>query len=115
MRLRPLLRALVPLALALVVAVTVSAAAVTPLQAHARDVRSAVPAADAYYADNGTYAGVTVAKLHRIDTSLKRVLVRDATKNGYCIQSTLAPFVHFAGPGGLTRAGACGVSGSRVS
>lgn len=114
MGLRPLFRALVPLALALVVAVAVSSAAVTPLQAHARDVRSAIPAAEAYHADNGTYAGMTVAKLRRIDTSLKRVLVREATKNRYCIQSTLAPFVHFTGPGGLTRAGACGVKGTAI-
>jgi len=100
------------LALALTSAAT---AATDPLQVRAREVRSAVPAAEAWYADHNTYAGMTLVKLRRAyDRTLKNIRVGRATKKGYCIQSTLRPFVHYDGPAGPMRKGACGVRGAPV-
>jgi len=39
-------------------------------RAAAANVRAAIPAAEAYYADNGNYTGVTVATLELIDAGL---------------------------------------------
>ena len=92
-----------------------AAAAVDPLQARARDVRNAIPAAEAYNADHGTYGGMTLAKLRRAyDHTLRNVAVARATKTGYCIESTLRPFVHYDGPAGPLRRGRCGVRGNVV-
>jgi hypothetical protein len=92
-----------------------AAAATDPLQVRAREVRSAIPAAEAWYAEHGTYAGMTLAKLRRAyDRSLKNVAVKRATKRVYCIQSTLKPFVHYDGPGGPLRRGVCGTRGAEV-
>jgi hypothetical protein len=93
---------------------TSAAAATDPLQTRAKEVRSAVPAAFAYYADHNTYAGMTPAKLRRYDRSIRNVTVRGATKTKFCIQSTYKPLVHYAGPAGPVRKGACGVNGAEV-
>jgi hypothetical protein len=89
-------------------------AATDPLQTRAKEVRNAIPAAFAYYADHNTYAGMTLAKLRRYDRSIRNVAVRRATKSRFCIQSTYRPFVHYAGPAGPVRKGACGVNGAEV-
>ena len=54
------------------------------------NVRNSVPAIEAWYADNGTYAGMTVALIqHRYDTSVKDVtLVRPLNRKTYCVEST---------------------------
>src|SRR5919197_5340949 len=92
-----------------------AAAATDPLQARAREVRNAIPSAEAWAADHGTYAGMTVAKPRRAyDRSLKNIAVKRATKKGYCIQSTLRPFVHYDGPVGPMRQNACGARGPEV-
>ena len=65
--------------------------------------------------DHGTYVGLTLAKIRSYDKSVRGVTVKRATKNGYCIQSTLAgPVVHFDGPRGYVRKGRCGVRGAIV-
>lgn len=56
------------------------------------NLRNSVPAIEAWYADNGTYAGVTVNKLRtQYDSgiSLDLKIVR-ATKKGYCVESSVA-------------------------
>jgi hypothetical protein len=96
-------------------AVTASATAATdPLQTRAKEVRYAIPAAFAYYADHNTWVGMTVAKLRRYDRTIRNVTVRSATKRRFCIQSTYRPFVHYAGPAGPVRKGVCGVNGAPV-
>ena len=59
------------------------------------NVRAAVPSVEAYYAENGTYAGMTLANLDDIDSGIK---ITDPsvtpgaaaqTANTYCIQSTV--------------------------
>jgi hypothetical protein len=97
------------------VALTASATAATdPLQTRAQEVRNAIPAAAAYYADHNTWVGMTVAKLRRYDRSIRNVAVRRATRSRFCIQSTYRPFVHYAGPAGPVRKGVCGVNGPVV-
>src|SRR5713101_4090152 len=49
-------------------------------------VRSAMPAIEAYYADHGTYAGITLAKLRKLDRNLSSIEIAWATKTGFCVQ-----------------------------
>jgi prepilin-type N-terminal cleavage/methylation domain-containing protein len=67
------------------------------------NIRAAVPAAEAYYQDNGTYAGMTPAALIAIDAGLSDdILVDSAGAAAYCIE-TAEPGnaeASYAGPGG---------------
>ena len=58
-------------------------------RAAAANVRAAIPAVEAFYADNNTYAGMTLAQLRLIDQGV--ALEQDPTilggGTGYCIQS----------------------------
>lgn len=104
---------LVPVLAAAIVAASSAIAGTSPLQERAAEVRWAIPAAIAYYADHGTWRGMTVAKLQRY-YPIKNVVVRRATKTGFCIQTTRTPFVHFDGPAGKVRKGRCGVRGAVI-
>jgi hypothetical protein len=56
----------------------------------AANVRSAIPALEAYFADNGTYAGVTPAKLRSVyDPSIGEVGISGETGRTYCVESTV--------------------------
>jgi type IV pilus assembly protein PilA len=68
------------------------------------DVRAAVPSAEAYYSDNNSYGGMTVAKLQSIDSGLSSALVvKSATSANYCLTATVGGFTaYFKGPGGMT-------------
>jgi len=93
--------------LALVV-VSSAAAATSPIAERKRDVRAAVVAAETYYADHGSYAGLTLTRLRRTyDRSLRNAVVRNVTRHRYCIGSALRPLVHYDGPAGPVRRGAC--------
>jgi hypothetical protein len=55
-------------------------------------LRTAIPAIEAWYADHGTYAGMTLSKLrtqYDYGISLDLKIVR-ATKKAYCVESTVA-------------------------
>ena len=54
------------------------------------DVREAIPVAEAYYSDNGTYKLMTPALLKAIDTGLSdHVSVANVTSGGYCLNATV--------------------------
>jgi type IV pilus assembly protein PilA len=55
------------------------------------NVRSAVPSVEAYFADNGTYVAMTLAKLQAIDSGIKITapVPADQTADTYCIESTV--------------------------
>jgi hypothetical protein len=55
------------------------------------NVRSAIPAIEAYAADqpSGGYSGMTVAKLREIDAGLANVDIVRADVDTYCVQDTV--------------------------
>ena len=56
-------------------------------------VRAAIPAIEAYYADNGTYKGLTLALLRqKYDAGLKGVEIVRANDQTYCVKSTTGGF-----------------------
>ncbi len=77
--------------------------------AAASNVRSALPAVDAYYLDNGTYFGMDIESGGQLGFGLKsydpgvKVALDPAQEDGstYCIYSKVGSFVYFKrGPGG---------------
>ena len=74
------------------------------------NVRSAVPAVEAYFSDNASYASMDLAALQAIDPSVKVAV--DAAENSastYCIYNTspTSPVYHKRNPGGAITEGAC--------
>jgi type II secretion system protein G len=75
-------------------------------RAAASNVRAAVPAVEAFYADNNTYATMTIAALKSIDQAVNLTAITNLSATGYCIQSDADgvgsgtnAVHHFAGPG----------------
>jgi hypothetical protein len=73
------------------------------------NVRAAIPAVEAYKADNGTYAGMTAKKLRgKYDYGLPVFVVVQAGAKTYCIESAHAgETFHYAGPQGPVQPGRC--------
>lgn len=72
------------------------------------NVRGAVPAIEAYYADNNTYSGVTLAALQQYDYGVKDVRVVVAEGQTYCLESSSGAETYSkAGPGGDILPGPC--------
>lgn len=73
------------------------------------NVRAAIPAIEAYYADNGTYKGATLAVLQqRYDAAVQGIKVAKANDQTYCIESTVGGFPwHKAGPAADILPGDC--------
>lgn len=73
-------------------------------------LRTAIPAIEAWYADHGTYAGMTLNKLrtqYDYGISLDLKIVR-ATKKAYCVESTVAGETwSYVGPAHGLAAGRC--------
>jgi hypothetical protein len=75
------------------------------------NVRNSVPAIEAWYADHGTYAGMTVALLmKRYDAEIKGVtLVPPLNRETYCVESVTGPTSYFKeGPAADILEGHCG-------
>ena len=75
----------------------------------AGNVRAAVPAIEAYYADNASYAGVSLKVLRSYDHGIARVRVAVSPDGqSYCLSSTVgAATASKAGPAGDIQAGDC--------
>jgi len=68
------------------------------------NVRAAIPSAEAFYADNNTYAGMTVAKLKTIDSGLSSSVIVSGTptSSAYCLAASgkAGTSWYYLGPGG---------------
>ena len=73
------------------------------------NVRASIPAIEAFYADNNTYAGATLSYLQTTyDAGVKNIIVQSVLSTTYCIQSTVgAETWNKAGPGTDIVTGAC--------
>jgi hypothetical protein len=74
------------------------------------NVRAAIPALEAWYADNGTYAGATLALIQeRYDASVKDVqFVGTFDHETYCVESTVGGETYSKnGPASPISPGAC--------
>jgi len=74
------------------------------------NVRAAVPAMEAYNADHGTYAGVTLKKLQTLyDAGVRNIAIVRANASTYCFENTApAEFTfHKSGPAGDLLPGSC--------
>jgi prepilin-type N-terminal cleavage/methylation domain-containing protein len=59
-------------------------------RAASADVRAAIPDAEDYYNNNGTYSGMTVSSLLSIDLALRLdTVVVSSTGNDYCLQAAV--------------------------
>jgi hypothetical protein len=79
-------------------------------QAAETNVRALIPAIEAYFADNGTYEGATLAGLRSVyDPQLPDVVIVKATAQTYCVESTVGAASYFkGGPGAEIFPGHCG-------
>jgi type IV pilus assembly protein PilA len=73
------------------------------------NVRSSIPAVEAYFADNNTYSGATLAYLQTTyDQGVKNIVIQSASSTTYCVESTVgAETFKKAGPGADIVTGAC--------
>ena len=73
------------------------------------NVRSSIPAVEAYFADNNTYAGATLAYLQTTyDQGVKNIVIQSATATTYCVESTVgADVFKKSGPGADIVIGTC--------
>jgi type IV pilus assembly protein PilA len=73
------------------------------------NVRASIPAVEAYYADNNTYAGATLSYLQSTyDQGVKNIVIQSVTSTTYCIESTVgAETWKKAGPGSDILTGSC--------
>ncbi len=79
-------------------------------KAASANVRTAIPAAEAFYADNGTYVGMGVAQLQLIDAGVKVTTVTGVSATGYSLCSAVGnKKSSVTGPGGsiVEGTGAC--------
>jgi len=72
------------------------------------NIRSAVPAVEAYYADNGTFVGMDLAALRTIDGGIAVDTVGNVGPTTFCIDATVdGKSWNKAGPAVALAAGTC--------
>ena len=72
-------------------------------RAASADVREAVPSAEAFYSDNGTYSGLDATALKSIDSGLASAVSVSGTPSAtqYCLTATVGgKSAYYVGPGG---------------
>jgi hypothetical protein len=70
-----------------------------------------VPAIEAYAADHGSYAGMTLDQLRRYDSGISDVRIAWTTRDRYCIESgSGAETYHRLGPAEGSKPGPCPAS-----
>ena len=75
-------------------------------RAAAANVRAAIPTAEAFYADNGNYTGLSIAAMTAIDQGISLSSVT-STATTYCLSDTQGTHTQrVAGPGGTVTSGA---------
>ena len=73
------------------------------------DLRQAVPSAEAYFSDHGSYTGMSYGALKSIDSGVASnsiLKINSATTSAYCLEadSQSGKTFYFAGPGGSVTA-----------
>ncbi len=73
------------------------------------NVRASVPGLEAYYADNNTYVGMTLAGIQSsYDAGIKNITFGTLTATSYCVQSTVGQATfNKSGPSADIVTGAC--------
>jgi hypothetical protein len=85
----------------------------TPIQQAARaeaesNVRGAIPTVQIYFAEHGSYAGMTAAALRAINPGLSPTVQVVPTAGGYCLTATVRGVsVRSVGPSGDVTEGRC--------
>jgi type IV pilus assembly protein PilA len=81
------------------------------------DLRAAIPSAEVYFNDHGTYGGMTAAALKDIDAGLASVVaVQSATPIGYCLEAAVGSHQYsMHGPGATWYTNTTDCTGSVVS
>jgi hypothetical protein len=73
-----------------------------------RRLRAAIPAIEAYAADNAGYTGLTLEKIRAWDYGVVGITVVWSARSAYCIQSTVgAQTYHYHGPAHPVTRGRC--------
>ncbi len=77
-------------------------------QASSSNVRAAIPAAEAFYSDNGSYTGMSLASLRSIDQGIPSGLGVSATATTYTLTFTKGTCTAtYTGPGGGEPSNTC--------
>ena len=77
-------------------------------QASSSNVRAAIPAAEAFYSDNGSYTGMSLAQLRSIDQGIPSGLGVSATATTYTLTFTKGTCTAtYTGPGGGEPSNTC--------
>ena len=81
-------------------------------QAARANIRASVPGVEAFFADTGTYVGITLPGLKAsYDAGIKNVAFQQLTATGYCIENVASTTggkqFHMTGPGGDITTGVC--------
>jgi type IV pilus assembly protein PilA len=71
------------------------------IKGSAANVRSAIPAAEAYYSDNGNYTGMTLSALQGVDAGISPTLVVFGAGQNFCLSDHQGThYAKYVGPGG---------------
>jgi type IV pilus assembly protein PilA len=70
------------------------------------NVRSGIPAVEAYYSDNGSYSGMTLAALQGIDAGVKLAVISAGAS--YCVSASSGSYTYYkSGASGSITTTAC--------